>query len=103
MWFRLKNTPGPLESAPTAPRAHVVDTHPASVPLPRVALLRQTAPQPAVQDIPGETRRLWLGSRFAGRIRRGDRVAVAVGSRGIANLSVLVRATLDALQQLGAR
>jgi hypothetical protein len=49
--------------------------------LPPVSLLRQTAPQPAVEDVAGTVRRLWLGSRFARRVRPGDRVAVGVGSR----------------------
>src|SRR5205085_8857695 len=43
------------------------------------------------------------GSSLARRLKRGDRVAVAVGSRGIANLSVMVRATLDFLRELGTR
>ena len=71
--------------------------------IPQVAPLRQTAPQSAVADVPGEIRRQWRGSRVAGRIRRGSRVAVGVGSRGIANLSTIVRATLDSLRDLGAQ
>jgi hypothetical protein len=68
-----------------------------------MSLLRQTAPQPKVTDVAAEVRRRWAGSRFAGRVRRGDRVAVGVGSRGIANLAVMVRATLDWLRDMGAR
>jgi hypothetical protein len=56
-----------------------------------------------VADVAGEVRKQWLGSRFAGRLRRGERVAVAVGSRGITNLATIVRATLDSLRDLGAR
>jgi hypothetical protein len=73
------------------------------VSIPYVAPIRQTAPQPTVADVAGEVRRLWSTSRFAGRVRRGDRVAVATGSRGIANLSMMVRATLDSLRNLGAQ
>src|SRR5262249_31467498 len=65
--------------------------------------LRQTAPQPVVVDLAAAVRRQWTTSRFAGRVRRGDRVAVGVGSRGIANLATIVRATLDTLRDLGAR
>ncbi len=71
--------------------------------LPLVVPLRQTAPQPVVADVAAEARRQWSGSRFAGRVRSGDRVAVAVGSRGVANLAALVRATLDFLRDRGAR
>ncbi len=71
--------------------------------IPQVAPIRQTAPQPALTDIAGEVRRQWRDSRVAGRIRRGSRVAIGVGSRGIANLSTVVRATLDSLRDLGAQ
>jgi hypothetical protein len=71
--------------------------------MPHVALLRQTAPQVVVKDVAGEVRRLWRESRFLQRLRRGDRVAVGVGSRGIANLATTVRATLDELTAHGAR
>jgi hypothetical protein len=71
--------------------------------IPPLALLRQTAPQPVVKDVAGEVRRLWHDSSFARRLRRGDRVAVGVGSRGIANLSTMVRSTLEVLRELGAR
>jgi hypothetical protein len=71
--------------------------------LPRIARLRQTAPQPVVADLAGEVRRQWQSSKVPGRVRRGDKVAVAVGSRGIANLATMVRATLDSLRDLGAQ
>ncbi len=70
---------------------------------PLLAPIRQTAPQPVVADLAGEVRRQWLGSRLAGKLRRGARVAVGVGSRGIANLSVMVRATLDSIRDLGGQ
>jgi hypothetical protein len=73
------------------------------VEIPLVAPLRQTQPQPVVADLAGEVRRQWLGSRLPQRLRAGDRVAVAVGSRGIANLATIVRATVEALRDLGAQ
>jgi len=71
--------------------------------LPLVAPLRQTLAQPVVADLAGEVRRQWQSSKVGGRIQRGDRVAVGVGSRGIANLDVMVKATLQFLRDLGAR
>jgi hypothetical protein len=71
--------------------------------IPLLAPLRQTEPQPVVTDVAGETRRLWQSSRLAQRVKAGDRVAVGVGSRGIANLSVLVQSTLSVLRDLGAQ
>jgi hypothetical protein len=71
------------------------------VDIPPLTPIRQTAPQPAVADVAGEIRRRWRASRLASRIRPGARVAVAVGSRGIANLATMVRATLDIVRELG--
>jgi hypothetical protein len=73
------------------------------VDIPHVAPIRQTRVQPAVADIAAEARRQWQNSRLSQRIKRGDRVLVGVGSRGIANLATMVRATLDVLRDLGAR
>jgi hypothetical protein len=70
--------------------------------IPHVALIHQTAPQPVVADVAAEVRRQWLSSRFARRVRPGSRVAVGVGSRGIANVAAIVRATLDSLREIGA-
>jgi hypothetical protein len=75
----------------------------ATVDFPPVAPLRQTQPQPTVADVPGTVRRCWLESKTAKRIKPGARVAVGVGSRGIANLTPIVRATLDTLRELGAK
>jgi Lactate racemase N-terminal domain len=72
------------------------------VDIPLVAPLRQTALQPCVTDVAGEVRRRWLASSLTKRIRPGMRVAVGCGSRGIANLDVMVRATLGVLRDLKA-
>ncbi len=70
---------------------------------PDVTPLRQVLSQPTVSDIAGETRRQWQKSNLARRVRPGDRVAVGVGSRGINNVAVITRATLDVLRDLGAK
>ncbi len=67
-----------------------------------MAPLRQTAPQPVVEDVAQEVHDQWSCSRFASRVRPGMKVAVGVGSRGIANLQLIIGATLDSLRQLGA-
>ncbi len=71
--------------------------------LPRVQLVRQTTPQPAVGDVPGAVRRQWLTSKTATRIKPGMRIAVGCGSRGLANYLTLAKATVDALRELGAK
>ena len=70
--------------------------------IPSVQLVRQTAPQPAVADVAAETRRQWLGSKTARRIKPGMRVAVGCGSRGIQNYLTITKATIGALKELGA-
>ncbi len=68
---------------------------------PRMIRVRQTFPRPRVADIPAAVART-LGDA-ALRIKRGDTVAVGAGSRGIANIDVIVGATVAWLRNLGAR
>lgn len=70
--------------------------------IPAVQLVRQTAPQPTVADVPAEVRRRWLASKTAGRIKPGMRVAVGCGSRGIKNYLPIVQAVVDLLKGQGA-
>jgi hypothetical protein len=69
--------------------------------LPRMIRVRQTFPRTRVADIPATVART-LGDA-ALRIKRGDTVAVGAGSRGIANIDVIVGATVKYLRDLGAR
>jgi hypothetical protein len=71
--------------------------------LPAVAPLRQIVTTPPLADIAGEVRRRWLASSLPKRLKPGDRVAVAVGSRGIANLQTMVKATLEVLREAGTK
>jgi hypothetical protein len=71
--------------------------------MPPLTPVRQTLPQPVVTDVAAETRRQWQSSGLARRLRPGAKVAVAVGSRGIANLATLVRSTLGYLRDQGTQ
>jgi hypothetical protein len=73
------------------------------VEIPHVQLIRQSAPQPRVTDVPGEVKRQWLDSKTVKRIKPGMKVAVACGSRGIKNILAIARATVDTLKELGAQ
>jgi hypothetical protein len=42
-------------------------------------------------------------AKLAGSVRRMDRIAIGVGSRGISNLSMIVKHTIDAIRDLGAK
>lgn len=65
-------------------------------------LVRQHFPDLAIPDVPGEVRRVLAGSGFAQRVKPGARVAIGVGSRGIANLPVIVRGVVDYWKDAGA-
>jgi hypothetical protein len=69
--------------------------------LPKMVRVRQTFPRPRVSDIPKAVADT-LGAA-ALRVKRGDTVAVGAGSRGIANIDTIVRATVDWLKERGAR
>ncbi len=71
--------------------------------IPAVTLIKQIAPQPEVTDISAETISQWESSGLHQKIKPGDNVAVGVGSRGIANLSTIVKATLAYFKKLGAK
>lgn len=69
--------------------------------LPRMLRVRQTFAGPRVADIP---RRVAETLAAAGLpVKRGDTVAVGAGSRGVANIDVILRATVRFLLDLGAR
>lgn len=56
--------------------------------------------QPTVRDIPGTVHAELQKSRLRERLKPGAKVAVAVGSRGIANLKEIVLATVRELKTL---
>ena len=69
--------------------------------LPRMVRVRQSFAGPRLADIPGGVRSALASAPLP--IRRGDTVAVGAGSRGIANIATIVRATVDHLKAIGAR
>jgi len=73
------------------------------VDLPRVQLVRQIVAHPPVGDVAAEVCRQWLTSKTAARIKPGMRVAVGLGSRGIANILPIAKATVAAIAELGAK
>jgi hypothetical protein len=71
--------------------------------LPPLARVRQSTPQPRVEDVPGTVRRLILSSRLRERVKPGGTVAVGIGSRGVNQIDVVARAIVDALRELDYR
>jgi hypothetical protein len=63
--------------------------------------VRQAFSRPRLEDIPAGVRSTLGSARLP--IKRGDTVAVGAGSRGIANIDVIIKAAVDWLKDLGAR
>ena len=65
--------------------------------------LRQTFERPQVTDIPGTVERELAGLNLGAKIKPGQTVAVTAGSRGIANIHLVVKAIVEHLKRLGAK
>jgi hypothetical protein len=67
----------------------------------RMVLVRQHFPDHKIKDIAGEVRRELAGAGFAARLKPGSRVAIGVGSRGIANIAAIVGAVVGFWKEAG--
>ncbi|TWU24264.1 hypothetical protein Pla52o_21900 [Novipirellula galeiformis] len=70
--------------------------------LPRCFRLQQFFASQAVDDIRQSVDRSIQASTFSSRLRSGESVAIAVGSRGIADLPTIVSALVDFVKRVGA-
>lgn len=70
---------------------------------PRMCDIRQVFDTASVNDIPAETAAQLKSLRLDSGISAGDTVAVTAGSRGIANIALILKAAVDHLKSLGAR
>jgi hypothetical protein len=70
--------------------------------LPRMLRLRQHFERPTVSDIPLAVREELDRLELAKKIRPGASVALTAGSRGIANISLILRCVVEYLKGLGA-
>ena len=70
--------------------------------LPRMMRIRQRFAAPRLDDVAGAVARGVGALALESRVAPGARVAVGCSSRGIANYPAIVRATVDALRELGA-
>lgn len=62
---------------------------------PRMLPVRQNFPDHRIHDIPGEVQRQLSQAGFGSNLRPGARIALGVGSRGIANIALIVRSVVD--------
>ena len=71
--------------------------------LPKMIRVTQNFPNNAIQDIAGTVRTELRKPAITGRVKKGMRVAVAVGSRGVAEIPQIVRVVVEELKVLGAK
>ncbi len=75
-----------------------------SAPLPSALVyVRQRFDAPRVADVAAATRDALQKSGMLAHVRPGAQVAVGAGSRGVANLPAIVKATVDTLRAAGAQ
>jgi hypothetical protein len=73
-------------------------------PLPeKMLVVEQRFDAPKVDDVAAATRRALEQSGMLERMQRGDTVAIGAGSRGIANLPIIVKAAVDRLREAGMK
>jgi hypothetical protein len=72
------------------------------MPYPRMVRVRQTFDARTVDDPAAEVAAQLQGLRLEQQVRAGQSVAITVGSRGIANIAVIIRAAVGHFRSLGA-
>jgi len=69
---------------------------------PRMARVKQTFDAPRIDDIPAEIGRQLGKLQLGNTIQPGQAVAITAGSRGIANIALIIKSIVDYLKSLGA-
>jgi hypothetical protein len=70
---------------------------------PQMFRVRQRFEAPRIADIPATVRAELDRISVASRIRPGQSVAITAGSRGIANIAVIIRSIVEVLKKIGAQ
>jgi hypothetical protein len=71
------------------------------VPLPRMVKVRQNFPVSEIKDVPAGLREQLGKAGVGDRIKPGMRIAIAVGSRGVAEIPTLARVTVEEIKRRG--
>jgi hypothetical protein len=73
------------------------------IPLPRMVKVRQHFHAPEIEDVASAVRRAIVEAGVLPRIVPGDRVAIAVGSRGVADIPTIAREVVRAIAAVGGQ
>jgi Uncharacterized conserved protein (DUF2088). len=74
-----------------------------SLPIPRMVKVRQHFDRTRLLDVEKAVREEMARKDVAERIKPGMKIAVTAGSRGIANLALIIRTVVSCLKELGAK
>ena len=70
---------------------------------PEIFRVRQTFDRPVVEDIPAEVEAQLASLTLGKKVLSGQTVAITAGSRGVANIAIIIKAIVDHLKGLGAK
>lgn len=73
-----------------------------NIPIPRMVPVRQHFDREKLDDIPGTVRREMDRDDVRAKIHPGMRIAITAGSRGVANLALIIREVVSFLKSQGA-
>lgn len=73
------------------------------IPIPKMVRVRQKFDDTHLEDPIGVLREQFKRPGTLDRIKPGQEVAIAVGSRGIANIAEVTKATIDAIKEVGGK
>ncbi len=71
--------------------------------MPKMAAVQQRFDDAHISDVEKAVREQLTRPEIAARVNSGMRIAIGAGSRGIANIGITVRTTVQALRELGAK
>lgn len=69
--------------------------------LPRMVKIRQSFPRPKIEDIPLAVREELNKPDIAITIKKGQKIAITVGSRGVANIASITKEVVKTVKSLG--
>ena len=69
---------------------------------PEIFRIRQKFDRPVIEDVAGEVESQLARLNLGGSIQPGQSVAISAGSRGIANIHIIIKSIVDHLKGLGA-
>lgn len=69
---------------------------------PNMVRVKQKIYKEMINDIPGAVRAELNSINIKDKIKKGDTIAITVGSRGVSNIDVIVKAIVEYLKEMGA-